>query len=298
MKKLLALLSAAAMLVAFAACGAEKEEETTTFAENTTASEEVNLQEEETANEESEDLTETVTDESGEAVTDESGETVTEKVTKEEGTTKKEESKTEKATSKNESSDPKTTAEIISYCNEALNAVKTKKAGYTKRAVMQVNGNVAGLPQWLVSIFQNDETKTLAKGESKNDDFPVAGYEWSSKLREQDVASATIKKNGTEYEIMIKLGNEKNPKKGTSSSYGRAMSVIDAGEAADLVPGLKSVDMLYHDGYIHAKIDSETGRLTYAEISATADASANISLLGEVKAEDIKSIETYTNFVW
>ncbi len=297
MKKLLAILMAGIILFSFAACGGEKYEEPTTNPEVTTETP-VDAEGEVTeeaieGEEESEVVSEVVTNEEGET------EIVTDVVTKEEKTTKKTESaKPEKTTVKQTSSDPKTKAEIIDYCAKALDKVKSEKAGYTKNAFMEVKGDVEGLPKWLVSIFQKDETTKMAKGAGNKDDFPAAGFEWSCKLRPQDVASATINVNGTTYDIMIKLGTEKNPAKGTASSYGRAVSVIDAAGAANMVPGLNSVDMTYHDGYIHAKIDSTTGKITYAQISAAADAKANVALLGDVQAKDITSTETYTNFVW
>ncbi len=299
MKKLLALLMAGIMLLSFAACGGNDDgEETTTEPEVTT---EAPVNGEDVTEEaiEGEDVTEVIT----EVVTDDEGNTeiVTEIVTKEEKTTdKKADKKPEKTTKKDTADDPAkwSKAEIISYASKALDKVKAEKAGYTKHAYMEVKGDVEGLPQWLVSIFQNNETTKMAKGDVNKDDFPAAGFDWSCKLRPQDVADASIKVNGTTYEIMIKLGTEKNPGTGTSSSYGRAVSVIDASSAAGMVPGLKSVDMLYHDGYIHAKIDSKTGNITYAQISAAADAKANISLLGDVQAKDITSTETYTNFIW
>ncbi len=288
MKKFIAIFSVAAMLFAFAACGKEEvpEEETTVedVVENITEEEKTEV------------ITEIVTNDEGET------EVVTEIVTveKEEETKKESEEKTEATndTTKKESTAPQSKSEIIEYCNVALNKVKSSKAGYSKRAVMKINGNVAGLPQWLTSIFNSDKTTTMAKGKDNKDDFPAAGFEWSSKLRPQDVESATLKVNGTTYEIMIKLGNEKNPAIGTASSHGRVMSVIDAAGAADMVPGLKSVDMLYHDGYVHVKVDSKTGNVTFAELSATADCKANVSLLGEIEAEGIQSTETFTNFVW
>ncbi len=295
MKKLLAILMAMAMLFSFAACGSNDEEETT-IPEITTEAP-VNAEEVTEEAIEGEEETEVIT----EVVTDEEGNTeiVTEVVTKEEKTTsKKEEAKTEATTKKATSSVPQTKAEIIDYCAKALDKVKSEKAGYTKHSFMEVKGDVEGLPSWLVSIFQKDQTTKMEKGEDNKDDFPAAGFEWSCKLRPQDVADATIKVNGTTYEIMIKLGTEKNPAKGTASSYGRAVSVIDAAGASSMVPGLNSVDMTYHDGYIHAKIDSTTGRVTYAQISAAADAKANVAIIGDVQAKDITSTETYTNFVW
>ena len=297
MKKLLAILMAMAMLFTFAACGGNGEEETTTNPEVTTEAP-VNG-EDEVTEEAIEGETEKETEVVSEVVTNDEGETeiVTEVVTKEEKTTAKNE-KPESTTKKEASSVPQTKAEIIDYCSKALDRVKSEKAGYTKNGFMEVKGDVQGLPSWLVSIFTKNETTTMAKGSDNKGDFPAAGFDWSCKLRPQDVQSATIKVNGTTYEIMIKLGTEKNPAKGTASSYGRAVSVIDAAGAANMVPGLKSVDMTYHDGYIHAKIDSTTGNITYAQISAAADAKAVHSLLGEIQAKDITSTETYTNFVW
>lgn len=297
MKKLLALLMAGVMLVSFAACsGNNNEEETTTEPEITTAA---------PVDAENEDVTEEAIE--GEVTeAEEETEAESEEATEDEAATEKEEA-TEKATKKPEAQKPAATAkdpskwskaEIIEYSIKALDRVKSEKAGYTKNGHMVVKGDVKGLPSWLVSIFTKNETTTMSKGSDNTNDFPAAGYEWSCKLRPQDVESATIKVNGKTYEVMIKLGTEKNPATGTASSYGRAVSVIDASEAAGMVPGLKSVDMIYHDGYINAKIDSTTGNITYAQIAAAADAKATISLLGDVEAKDITSTETYTNFVW
>ncbi|MBP3330931.1 MAG: hypothetical protein J6L89_08890 [Clostridia bacterium] len=277
MKKLLALLMAGAMLLSFAACGGNKEAETTAAPEATT-----------------------VADAAGEAAgEDETAEAETEIVTNEDGETEvvtKEDNKKEDDGEKPVSQWSK--AEIIEYANTALNKVKSAKAGYTKRGVMQINGDVSGLPSWLTSIFQKDNTTTMSKGSDNTNDFPAAGYSWSSKLREQDVKNATIRANGSVYEIRIDLPTEKNPGKGTSSSYGRAVSVIDAAEASGMVPGLKSVDMTYHDGYLKLKVDSRTGNMIEAEISATADAKASVAVIGDVQAKDIKSTEYYTKFAW
>lgn len=296
MKKLLAILMAMAMLFTFAACGGNGEEETTTNPEVTTEAP-VNG-EDEVTEEAIEGETEKETEVVSEVVTNDEGETeiVTEVVTKEEKTTAKNE-KPESTTKKEASSVPQTKAEIIDYCSKALDRVKSEKAGYTKHAFMEVKGDVAGVPKWIVSVLSNDKTTTMAKGAGNKDDFPAAGFEWSCKLRPQDVKEATIKVDGTTYDIMIKLGTEKNPAKGTASSYGRAVSVIDAADAANMFPGLKEVTMNYHDGYLHVKIDSTTGRVTYAQISAAADASATIVAL-KVQGNDITSTETYTNFVW
>ena len=94
------------------------------------------------------------------------------------------------------------------------------------------------------------------------------------------------------------LGKEQNPAKGEKSSYGRVMSVIDAAEAGKMVPGIKSINMNYHDGYVYAKVDSKTGKLVAAEFSAAADIQADIKIFGSVSVKDIVSTETFTNIVW
>lgn len=202
-------------------------------------------------------------------------------------------------TTKKASSGPQTKAEIISYCNTALNKAKSAKVGYSKKMVREVKGDTAGISQTLIKLVASNKTSTMKKGSSDiKDDFPAAGYDWSSKLREQDVQNATIKTNGQYYEIRLTLGKEKNPAKGEASSYGRVMSVIDAAEAGNIVPGIKSINMDYHDGYVYAKIDSKTSKLVAAEFSATADIQASIAIFGDVSVKDIVSTETFTNFVW
>lgn len=204
------------------------------------------------------------------------------------------------SSSKSESTVPSTKAEILNYFNNALNNAKAAKPGFTKHHVMESKGNVSGIPSWLVSIVNKNQTTTTEKGADNTDIFPAAGFAWCSKLTTNDITSATLKTNGDNYEILIKLGTEKNPAKGTTSSYGRIFSVIDAQEAANMVGKtlLKSIDMTYHDGYAKAVINSKTGKPISAEFSASADIDATILALGDVSAADIVSTETYTNFKW
>ncbi|MGN1480142.1 MAG: hypothetical protein ACI4XH_10260 [Acutalibacteraceae bacterium] len=197
----------------------------------------------------------------------------------------------------NASSSPlPTKAAQLNYFNTAVNKIKSQKVGYTKHHVMEVKGNVDGIPSWLVGLVTKDKTTTMAKGADNTDDFPVGGYNWVSKLTMNDIKDITFKQSGDNYEFYITLGQEKNPSKG-NSSYGRIFSVIDANGAAEMVGGaLKSITMMYHDGYAKAVINSKTGRVISAEFSATADIEANIMLVGDISAKDIISTESYTDF--
>ncbi len=204
-----------------------------------------------------------------------------------------------KSTTKKTANSAMSKAEIISYCNTALNKAKAAKVGYNKKMVREVKGSTDGISPSLIKLVAANKSTTMKKGSADiKDDFPAAGYDWSSKLREQDVASATLKKNGKYYEIRLTLGREQNPAKGEASSYGRVMSVIDAAEAGNMVPGIKSINMNYHDGYVYAKVDSTTGKLVSAEFSASADIQAKISIFGDVSVKDVVSTETFTNIVW
>lgn len=204
-----------------------------------------------------------------------------------------------KSTTKKTANSAMSKAEIISYCNTALNKAKAAKVGYNKKMVREVKGSTDGISPSLIKLVAANKSTTMKKGSADiKDDFPAAGYDWSSKLREQDVASATLKKNGKYYEIRLTLGKEKNPAKGEASSYGKVMSVIDAAEAGNMVPGIKSINMNYHDGYVYAKVDSTTGKLVSAEFSAAADIQAKISIFGDVSVKDVVSTETFTNIVW
>ncbi len=203
------------------------------------------------------------------------------------------------ATKQSSSSKEMSKAEIINYCNTALNKAKAAKVGYNKKMVREVKGSTDGISPSLIKLVAANKSTTMKKGSDDiKDDFPAAGYDWSSKLREQDVANATIKTNGQYYEIKLTLGKEQNPAKGEASSYGRVMSVIDAAEAGNMVPGIKSINMSYHDGYVYAKVDSKTGKLVSAEFSASADIQTKISIFGDVAVKDIVSTETFTNIVW
>lgn len=192
---------------------------------------------------------------------------------------------------------PQTKAEAIAYVNEALNAVKRQKAGFKKVYKRDAAGDINGLPGWLKDVIRQDETTTSAKGQDNTDTFPAAGYGWSSRLRESDVQSYTFKEEGGYYVIRLQLGKEKNPTPGETSSYGRCMSVVTV-DSAESIPGISNVSMDYHDGYVCAKVDSESGKVVECTFSAAADVSASVVVLGDLSVQNIVSTETFSDFVW
>ena len=284
-KKWIAVVLALVLLCSFASCGKvanEPEPADATTAEETTK---------ETA---SVETGEEVMEETAEEVSQETTEGIVEETTEEETT--QVETTTEEATEE-ASGAPKTKAEVIAYLNDALNAVKANRPGFTKAYKRDAAGDISGLPGWLSNIIKQNETKTYQKGTDYTDIFPAAGYSWSSRLRESDVTKFSIEENGKYYDIRVDLGNETNPTPGETSSYGRCMSVVTV-DSAESIPGIKNVSMNYHNGYVTARVDAETNRIVRCEFSAAADVQASVSILGDISVSNIVSTETFTDFVW
>ena len=277
-KKLIAVILALVLLCSFASCG--KDAKDPASADVPTA----DVTTEETAPTET---TEAVIEETTAGVAEETTEAET--ITEAETAT---EAETEAA-----SAAPKTKAEVIAYLNDALNAVKANRPGFTKAYRRDATGDISGLPGWLSNIIRQDETKTYPKGTDYTDVFPAAGYNWSSRLRESDVTKFSITENGKYYDIHVDLGNETNPTPGETSSYGRCMSVVTV-DSAESIPGIKNVSMKYHNGYVTARVDAETNRVVRCEFSAAADVQASVTIIGDVSVSNIVSTETFTDFVW
>lgn len=203
----------------------------------------------------------------------------------------------EEAETTEASSAPQTKAQAIALVNTAVNAVKSGKAGFRKVYKRDAAGDITGLPGWLKDIIHKDETSSSAKGADCTDTFPAAGYSWSSRLRESDVVSYTVKEENGYTVIRLNLGKEHNPTPGETSSYGRCMSVVTV-DSAESIPGISNVSMDYHDGYLQAKIDAETGRVVECTFSAAADVSAKVTIIGDISVKNIVSTETFSDFVW
>ena len=283
-KKLVAVVIALVLLCSAASCGKETRDPEPTDAPSAEATTEETVPAE---------TTEDIFEETTEAVAEE---TAAQETTAQAETATEEEPATEEETEA-ESTAPKTKAEVIAYLNDALNAVKANRPGFTKAYKRDAAGDISGLPGWLSSIIRQNETKTYQKGTDYTDIFPAAGYSWSSRLRESDVTKFSIEENGKFYDIRVDLGTETNPTPGETSSYGRCMSVVTV-SSAESIPGIKNVSMNYHDGYVTARVDSETNRIVRCTFSAAADVQATVSILGDVSVSNIVSTETFTDFVW
>ncbi len=189
------------------------------------------------------------------------------------------------------SSMPTTNNEIIAYYNtSANNAKKNSKSILSNYELNSQVGNLdlgssafskrlAKLADPLIKnnmgYVEERNNKLYSSQADKNNNFPVEGENWVSKLTTSDIKSAECKESGGVYTITIKL-KEDAPSDSINNGdghAGKAITVIpvqtiydNAGAAKSL---LKNVKVGYSNVKIVAKIDSATGNLkslnTYME---------------------------------
>ncbi len=265
-KKILAILLAAAMLFAFAACGDKTNEETTT----TTAAEEIT----DAPVEESTDApaTEAPVEESSAADTSDVSEDASEA-----------ESTTAAANAMPEGKEA-----IVEYFNTAINGVKsgaksvkhhyskieitgqTKFPGFIDAAMKLLGG---------ADKFINDQLAKQSKGEQVyegsaiKEKFPVETESYASKLTAADVNTANVVEKGGKYVVTLVLVSDA---KSSTVKHGqghapKAFNVVLPGVVNDNVPGPVAgmlggeAEMNYPACKVIATIDPATGNVVNAE---------------------------------
>ncbi|MGN0549695.1 MAG: hypothetical protein ACI4IM_08880 [Acutalibacteraceae bacterium] len=176
---------------------------------------------------------------------------------------------------------PSSKAEILNYFNTAVNRVKgASKSIYQARQYVYKYSDVDlgklgflskvvnGLIESNVGDIEAKTGVTAVTQEEKIKMFPVTNETWSSKLTLDDIKNATIKENGSSYEVKIfvlddELSSETVHGKG---HHGKAFSiqltqtvVENAGAASSIISGLK---IGYSNGTITAQIDKASGNIT------------------------------------
>jgi len=265
MKRIYALVLAAALLLAFAACGKTQPvgaQETTgeTEAIITTA-----VPEETTG--EGESTTETI------EVTSAPGES-TSQATEEETTAKKL---------------PQGKEEIVAYYNEAVNRVKVEKPGFTwtqQTSVSNIESSFSfietawSLARPFVPLDVVD-MPPAAKGSADHDvEFNVRLQPWSSRLAPSMASSATSVDKGSTWELRIDLKPEKCsqlPKVISDHDHGKVFTVFTYSTIYDLLEPyswlatMESFAPSYHDSWVKLTLDKETDRPVKAEYMLTYD---------------------------
>ncbi|MBQ6932582.1 MAG: hypothetical protein IJN38_10680 [Clostridia bacterium] len=270
MKKLLALLLAAAMLLSFAACG-EKEPDPVTDESTTLADETLDANATEAP---SADATESATGETEPA----SAEDATGEAASEESSSEAEET--------TQAVLPVTVDEIISYYNTAVNKAVAAKVGFNKVRYVDNEQLNAG---FLLKTFGDVLYKFMGIGAENKYTMDVTKGQWESDLPHQylrkstltaaDVTNATCTANGTQYTIVmdVKGGKsyaDKNSKSNNSpidkcgicvgdadKSYYDHKTAIVIYDAIDDVLGGAKISESYNNAKVKAVIDSTTGHL-------------------------------------
>lgn len=270
MKKLLALLLAAAMLLSFAACG-EKEPDPVTDESTTLADETLDANATEAP---SADATESATGETEPA----SAEGATGEAASEESSSEAEET--------TQAVLPVTVDEIISYYNTAVNKAVAAKVGFNKVRYVDNEQLNAG---FLLKTFGDVLYKFMGIGAENKYTMDVTKGQWESDLPHQylrkstltaaDVTNATCTANGTQYTVVLNVKGgksyaDKNSKSNNSpidkcgicvgdadKSYYDHKTAIVIYDAIDDVLGGAKISESYNNAKVKAVIDSTTGHL-------------------------------------
>ena len=271
MKKLLALLLAAAMLLSFAACG-EKEPDPVTDESTTLADETLDA-----------NATEAPSAEATEPVSGETEPASVEDATGEDATAADESTSAEETTA---AVMPVSKDEIISYYNNAVNKAVAAKVGFNKVRYVDKEQLNAG---FLLKTFGDVMYKFMGIGAANKYTMDVTKGQWESDLPHQylrkstltaaDVTNATCTANGTQYTIVmdVKGGKsyaDKSSKSNNSpidkcgicvgdadKSYYDHKTAIVIYDAIDDVLGGAKISESYKNAKVKAVIDSTTGQL-------------------------------------
>ncbi len=297
MKKVLAIILALALtagcVVFLASCG------------NKTTEPETTAMTEAPVEETSEDVS-APAEESTEAPAEESTEAVTEETTAE--TTTEETTEAKKA--------PEGKEEILKVYNDAVNNAISKKAGYSKTRVTNINSLEGGkiLDFQVVKDAVNDFLGVGTK--NYNNSKGKAEYMGKASLSASDVSSATCTEKDGKYTIEITVNNGSSSASGSGKSDNSAInrtglyvgsgdkSEFDyksAGNVYDALNGLdeasvQAVSVSTNSIKITAVVDAESGNLENLKITFnfTADLTSVKYLIVTVKSATGKANTTVT----
>lgn len=320
-KKIIAVLSASAILFSLAACKNETPAEETTTAAVTDVTVETAVQSattetvvteeittEVTTTEEPETEKETTTE--APTTTQKATTTTTKKATttKKVTTTKKATTTKKPTTTKKKVTAPAKKADIVKLYNSATAAASSSKPGYSK-SVNTVLSNLnmgalakIGAVRGAVGDFLGEGSASSTVNKGSFDGKSLV----KSTLKESDVTAATctLSSDGKYYELTITVKNETNPLK-SSSALGRFtkdykdVDEIKAG-LADVGASVDSITVNTTKVTVKAKIEVSSNRLVSLEHNIKMNAVMNnvkysIARVGKATAE-LETTAKYSNF--
>lgn len=292
MKKLIAILLAAAMLFAFAACGGKNEEPTTPettvdlFGDDATDETAAPVAGEVTEAPAADDTTAAPADDTTAAPVEGSTEAASE------ATTAPADSKGLNSTD---------IAEVVAYYNAAV--IKTNKEGAPKgHSTMKLKGDITGdgAIGAILSVLSPAAEKALAKNSVETDYIPGKGL-----LKPEDVTRAqAVSKNGvTTITIALKSQTDGSDADSKAGPVGRGIGTLGSIDGAlkelgaELTSGRETVKLTYNDAYIKCTINENTGKITggtwhYLVNIFVGDAKAKLGISANLK--NLKAAVDYT----
>lgn len=292
MKKLIAILLAAAMLFAFAACGGKNEEPTTPettvdlFGDDATDETAAPVAGEVTEAPAADDTTAAPADDTTAAPVDGSTEAASD------ATTAPADSKGLNSTD---------IAEVVAYYNAAV--IKTNKEGAPKgHSTMKLKGDITGdgAIGAILSVLSPAAEKALAKNSVETDYIPGKGL-----LKPEDVTRAqAVSKNGvTTITIALKSQTDGSDADSKAGPVGRGIGTLGSIDGAlkelgaELTSGRETVKLTYNDAYIKCTINENTGKITggtwhYLVNIFVGDAKAKLGISANLK--NLKAAVDYT----
>lgn len=177
-------------------------------------------------------------------------------------------------------------AEILGYFNTAINKVKPNAKTVTlDKETNSRAGDVSGklplgistsMADNIISAFMGDKKASdmpapATTTDAKNAMFPVENEDWSSKLTEADIDSATCTEANGVYTITIKVKEDplsKDTAHGVGHN-GKVFSVIQRSVIMDNIPSIVSsilsdAETGHKDGVVTVTVDKATGNVTSA----------------------------------
>lgn len=166
---------------------------------------------------------------------------------------------------------PSTVEEIVAYFNESANKIKPN----AKKVVKNFEKRIANEEKYIIPESLDGVAKSMSKTFMKDDtdpiyyetredirnEFIVPNQDYVSKLKAEYVKEATCKDNGNEYEIYLKLKDQKNPTAGVG--VGAVCDVIEGFEVSEKSSIVKKFTTEYYNCEIKATVDKETGNIIH-----------------------------------
>lgn len=164
-------------------------------------------------------------------------------------------------------------AEQLAYFNLVVNRVREEKPGFRQREREQIEdmqfsgvaSAVSGLINSIMRTLMPSEwhERSVAAGES-NEGLFMSENENASDLRLEDITSISCEKAGDNWVIDLRIREETNPAKGTSSAHSRIMPIATREEVVAEIVSVGSITadpadatLRYYNGFVRVTVNSQ-----------------------------------------